>query len=161
MTYAYTDSRLTQVSNAEAVVAYEHDEVGRVKQRTQTMGGTAYTHKVEYGPVGKKSETYPSGRVVRYGLDAIGRMVGVRGQRPGQSEDVYAGAAEFGPHGGISSLTYGNGQVETRTWNARLQLQSVQRGAEYALTFRYCPTEAADARQTMAICCGRELGTRV
>ncbi len=114
-----------------------YDLLDRARSRTQTV---SYQHTATYKPAGLWTETYHSGRVITYGRDAVGRVTGVSGVKGGQAR-TYLSSASYAPHGAPSSLSFGNGQTETWTWNYRLQPASIARGSALSLTYYYCPSQ--------------------
>ena len=43
----------------------------------------------------------------------------------------------------LRSMTFGNGQTETQTWNHRLQATGISRGSAFSLTYAYCASVAS------------------
>ena len=87
------------------------------------------------------TQTYPGGRVVSYGVDAVGRVASVSGVKSG-TPTSYVSAISYAAHGGMSSLAFGNTQTETRSWNHRLQMVGVQRGTAFGLSYKYCSDDS-------------------
>ena len=71
--------------------------------------------------------TYPSTRKLAYQYDAAGRLTAVGENTVGASD--YASAIRYKPHGGINTLTLGNGLYESWTYNQRLQTTQIKLGA--------------------------------
>jgi YD repeat-containing protein len=66
-------------------------------------------------------ETYPSGRVLTYAYDDGGRLSGV-----GDGTTTFASSFAYGPHGGLTSETFGNTAVHTLNYNRRMQASQVK-----------------------------------
>jgi hypothetical protein len=138
--YAFQYDRVTQVNNSVATIAYSSfDLLDRVLTRTETVsGGSASSATATWRPSGMASETYPSGRTITYGVDAIGRVTDVSGTLNAVLTP-YATAGVYAAHGGMSSLAFHNGKTETRTWNYRLQPATIAQGATMSLSYSFCP----------------------
>jgi RHS repeat-associated protein len=128
--YTYDDpavaksvGRLTKVSSPVSETAYaEYDALGRIRQSRQVTDGQTYQTAYDYYFSGAlKSETYPSGRLVSYGYDGVGRLAGVTGQKAGEADKTYASTFAYAASGAISSLKLGNNLWEHTLYNARMQ----------------------------------------
>jgi RHS repeat-associated protein len=138
VSYAYDSctnghGRLCQVSSSVSSTSYEFDPAGRVISSTQTTGDDAYTFGYAYNVDDSLSSmTYPSGtRTVSYSYDKAGRMT---------AAGNYATNIEYEAHGGVESLTLGNGLVETRDYNNRLQPLTIAARSLLTLTYGYGTT---------------------
>ncbi len=113
----------------------DFDQLDRAGSRTQTIGTMApMTSTALYNASELTSETYPSGRVITYDVDDIGRVSGVK-----SGTTHYLGSATYAAHGGMASALFGDGMTETHTWDYRLQPLSIARGAVLSLAYSYCP----------------------
>lgn len=96
---------------------YAHDAHGRVVAETRAIGGVAYTTAYGYDDAGRLvSLIYPSGRSVRYALNALGRIAEVSTTQDGATR-VLASAIRYRPFGGLESLRFGNGQPYARSFD--------------------------------------------
>jgi len=112
---------------------YEYNALGQITSSTQTTAGQSFEFSYTYTAGGAlASETYPSGRVMTTVYDDAGRPKYVKGQN-GDVTTYYAGdqsnAIQYASHGGISSMTMGNGITESRTYNSSLQPTVIQAGS--------------------------------
>ncbi|WP_167858444.1 RHS repeat-associated core domain-containing protein [Methylobacterium nonmethylotrophicum] len=112
--------RLTRMQDAGGSSDFYYDAAGRVTGEVRTVGG--YSHTVAYGydatGTGRlRFLTYPSGRVVVYGYDALGRVnyVGLKASANG-SEQVIASWAGYFPFGPLRGFSFGNG---LNSWSNR------------------------------------------
>jgi YD repeat-containing protein len=88
VTYSYDQAaavngigRLTSVTDASGSTAYVYDLRGNVVQETRVIGGVSYVTAYAYDLANHVTQvTYPSGRIVSYGRDAMGRISGVTTQ---------------------------------------------------------------------------------
>ena len=138
VTYSYDASgaagcknqhRLTAVSSSVSTTRYScYDGLGRVTTSSQQTGGATYSFSYAYNPDDTlESVTYPSTRKLAYQYDAAGRLTAVGENTVGASD--YASAIRYKPHGGINTLTLGNGLYESWTYNQRLQTTQIKLGA--------------------------------
>ena len=120
--------RLTSVSSSISTTSYScYDGLARVTTSSQQTGGTTYSFSYAYNPDDTlKSVTYPSTRKLAYQYDAAGRLTAVGENTVGATD--YASAISYKPHGGINSLTLGNGLYESWAYNQRLQPTQIKLG---------------------------------
>ena len=138
VTYSYDASgaagcknqgRLTAVSSSVLTTSYScYDGLGRVTTSSQQTGGATYSFSYAYNPDDTlESVTYPSTRKLAYQYDAAGRLTAVGENTVGATD--YASAIRYKPHGGINTLTLGNGLFESWAYNQRLQTTQIKLGA--------------------------------
>ena len=120
--------RLTSVSSSSSTTSYTcYDGLGRVKKSSQQTGSTTYRFSYVYNLDDTlQSVTYPSTRKLAYQYDAAGRLTAVGENTVGATD--YASAIRYKPHGGINSLTLGNGLYESWAYNQRLQPTQIKLG---------------------------------
>ena len=80
-------------------------------QETHVVGGQSYVTAYAYDLANHVVQvTYPSGRIVGYTRDAMGRISGVATQANSSAVPVaVASSAAYAPFGPLTSLAYGNG----------------------------------------------------
>ena len=100
---------------------YTYDNLGRITQEQQIINGNIYTIGYQYNADGTiASTTYPSGRVVQQGYDAIGRPNSLS-----SGTTTYASNFTYLPLSLATGWTYGNGASVSIGYSSdRLQLQS-------------------------------------
>src|SRR5216684_571605 len=103
--------RLASVSDSSGSTAYVCDARGNVVQETHVVGGRSYVTSYAYDLANHVVQvTYPSGRIVSYTRDAMGRIGGVATQVNSLAVPVaVASGATYAPFGPLTALTYGNG----------------------------------------------------
>ena len=70
--------------------------------------------------------TYPSGRIVTYTRDSLGRIASISTkQNSGATAVSVASGATYEPFGGVTGLTFGNGAVLTVTYDQDYQLTGI------------------------------------
>ena len=122
----------------ETSQSYDYDAMGQVTAQTQTVGGYVYNLQYGYNLAGQLvKETYPSGKVVEYEIDAAGRLAKVFDQRR-----TYASGFEYKPYGALAAVNLGNGTREENSFDeasGRLQLtqQKLLKGATVLEQYNY------------------------
>ena len=119
-------------------MAYGYDEVNRVTSRSVAItGGGTSSVGYSYYPAGISTMTYPSAKVLQYDYDDAGRTTSAA-----IGTTNYATGIQYASHGAMSQMTYGNGLVETWSYNAALQPFSIAVSGTSSLTlqYSYCST---------------------
>jgi len=144
-TYAYDQGvngvgRLTAITETDpqsqvtSLLAYAYDQHGRTTSETRTINGIAYPVAYSYDSAGRMSGmTYPSGRTIAYGFDALGRVSQVSTTPPpavGGATQIVASNITYQPFGGVKSYTLGNGQSYTRGFDLDGRIASYSLGAQ-------------------------------
>jgi len=113
-------------------VAYEYDGFGRASKVTTPNGVVAYSYDGQDHVIGI---TYPSGRKVAYTHDGGGNSTQVV-VTDGANQYSLASNIKYLPFGPATGWTYGNAQIETRTYNqAYLPVQYDTAAGLFTLTF--------------------------
>ena len=121
VTYQYDQGingigHLTGMLDNTGVTQYSYDQQGRLlSESRQSMSpannGLIYTTGYNYDTMGRLTTlVYPSGRVVSYTYDVMGRTNSISTNFNG-STNVIASNIIYRPFGGVKSYTYGDGQV--------------------------------------------------
>ncbi len=120
--------RLTSIGDQSGSTAFVFDALGRVPSDTQVVSGQSYVMGYTYDAAGHVlTETYPSGRIVTYTRDALGRIAGIATQQnSGASAVSVAASATYEPFGPLSGFTFGNGLVAVFTFDQDYQLTNIQ-----------------------------------
>jgi len=115
---------------------FDYNLTGQVSQQTQQIGSQSYTLKYTYNLAGQMvSEEYPTGKVVRTSVDAMGRVARVY-----DAKQNYVSGFQYAGTGQLNSLFVGNGTQETYSYDAnRLQLtgQTLLKGANILERYNY------------------------
>lgn len=127
VTYAYGTSansnnngRPLTMTDALGSETYSYDPVGHITRVSRVINGTTYNIAYAYAAGELSSITYPSGRVVSPGHDAIGRGIQVASGGTNYLSGVTFNSAQL-PTG----FTYGNGVQASFSYNDHLQLASL------------------------------------
>ena len=139
--------RLTEVatlalnSQPATTVSYtQHDALGRVTASSQQLGtGPVYSFAYTYNDVGLDTVTYPSQRKVENCYDAAGRIQTLENLTQTNLPN-YASSVQYAPFGGVSQATFGNGMLETRSYNVRQQVTQIQAANLLTLGYNYGST---------------------
>jgi RHS repeat-associated protein len=112
--------RITGITDASGSIAWTYDALGRITQETKTTASVAYTVGYAYDADGNVTQiTYPSGRIVTYARDSLGRISGVTTKKDASSATVtLASDVAYQPFGPLQSLTYGNGLTLWKTFTS-------------------------------------------
>jgi YD repeat-containing protein len=110
-------SSITEIDAAQALtsqIVYSYDAHGRVTSETRSLARQIYVTAYSYDGVGRMSGmTYPSGRGVAYAYDALGRISQIT--TTGSQADVVVDGVQYHPFGGAKVITFGNGQIYSRS----------------------------------------------
>jgi RHS repeat-associated protein len=121
--------RLSTVDNTVSKTSYEqYDQMGRVTNSRQQTGTSIWGFYYTYDEAGNlKSETYPSGRCLRLDHDAAGRVASLRVGTDYRVGTPYE-PIQYAPHGPVLNMRLGNGLLEQRRYDDRLQLTQIGLG---------------------------------
>lgn len=111
---AFAVGRLTLMTDPSGSESYTYNADGDLLQLQKVVGSTTYTLVYQYNAGGELTQvTYPSGRVIHYSHDSIGRLCNVA---PSTSEscangNAYATNYGYDSAGHVTGITFGNGIV--------------------------------------------------
>lgn len=105
--------RLTSMKDAAGSSRYFFDSAGRVSGEIRTIGSANHTVSYTYDASGSGrliSMTYPSGRIISYGYDALGRTnyVGLKNSATSIEQQIVSWVGYF-PFGPVRGISFGNG----------------------------------------------------
>jgi len=135
----YGIGRRSGMQDAGGATVYRYDIRGNLVEQTVTANGISASTAYGYDAAGQLIRiTYPSGRVVDYLRDGLGRIGGVTTTLAGETQTLASGLS-YAPFGPLTGLTFGNGLGLSRTFDSdyRLTAQSVP-GAQ---ALSYTPDE--------------------
>lgn len=119
---SYEVGRLAKVVEGSGTTMFGYDHRGNQTAQQQAIGtSTTAQLAYEYDTADRITQiTYPSGRQVRYGYDAAGRvaLVETRENASAPSWEVVASGHQYEPFGPIKSMALGNGLSVTNTWES-------------------------------------------
>src|SRR5262249_2363937 len=133
--------RITRIDDESGAVERTYDTLGRVVQEMKAStvavdtkkkqkpkkhnmsapgltGAVTYRTNYAYDADGNITQVvYPSGRIVSYARDALGRIFGVTTQKDAASPVVTLAAnVAYQPFGPLAAFAYGNGLTLTKTF---------------------------------------------
>ena len=130
--------RLTSVSDAAGTLSLTYDERGNELSESRVQGSatlvTAYTYDAASRVL---SIAYPSGAVVTYARDKMGRVTGVTAKQGGGASQTVVSAVSYEPFGPVTGLSYGNGIAETRSFDQDYRMTKLAGGSVQSLTYTY------------------------
>ncbi|MBI1763666.1 MAG: RHS repeat protein [Acidobacteria bacterium] len=136
----YNNGRLTEVitdavsttgqrSEAETQVIvpltkqkYDYDRMGHVQHQQQTVGTVTAAINYAYNQAGQLTTlTYPSARAVQNQYEAGDGL-----ERVDDYDHAYVGDIRYTAHGALQQQQAGNGLLQQRTYNNRLQVSRIE-----------------------------------
>jgi RHS repeat-associated protein len=126
-TYSYDQGsfgkgRLTGFSDTinSSTVAYTYDQKGRITRESRYVPqyGQTFVTMYSYDSFGRLSSmTYPSGRVINYTRDGLGRISQITTLAPGGSIQTVVSGVTYQPFGPTKGWTFGNGATFSRSFD--------------------------------------------
>ncbi len=107
--------RLTKVQSQLGIIDFVYDARGNITSDTRTINAKIHTTLYTYDAADRVlTMTYPSGRIVTYARDAMGRITGVTTKKDaGSSVVTLASSIDYMPVSRlVKSFTYGNGLID-------------------------------------------------
>jgi len=133
----YGIGRLTGRTDPSGSYTFYYDAHGNLTKEEKTVNSILYTTQYTYNnnniltPI-----TYPSGRVITYTPDQIGRISQVSTTLNGNPKTL-ASAITYLPYGGITGLTYGNGLTLNLGYDNQYRISSIVTGSILNLAYGY------------------------
>jgi YD repeat-containing protein len=131
--------RLTRFTDKSGETAYSYDARGNVTREARVIAGKAYVTGFAYDAADNLiSLTYPSGRSVTYARDALGRVVNVSTRSNAAAAAVpVASTISYAPFGPLTGLTFGNGVVLSRSYDADYRLRTHAAAGVQQMAYAY------------------------
>ncbi|WP_210404744.1 hypothetical protein [Hahella sp. CCB-MM4] len=134
--YSYDDTsngnkgigRLTGIADQSGSIVYRYDDRGNLTQETRVVESQPYSTHYFYDLANKLTRViYPSGRIVHYDYNTLGQVNQIRTQENDTAPiQVVIQDVSYLPFGPLQSLTYGNGEIRTVTYDQDYQLTHIQ-----------------------------------
>ena len=103
--------KLTGMQDPSGTSTYHYNALAMLLREERTIDSKTYTTNYTYDNNNDLiAIDYPSGRSVYYTRDAADRIIEISGYFDG-TPTTYAESIEYFPFGGLSSLSYGNGNI--------------------------------------------------
>src|SRR5579871_6129511 len=144
--------RLTSATDKIGTLSFTYDERGNITYESRVATGITTLNTSYAFDAGNNisSITYPTGTVVAYGRDSMGRVTSVTAQPPGAgSPSNVVTSVTYEPFGPATGLTYGNGMTGTYSYDADYRTTSrVDSGSATVMNLAYT-YDAADNVKTI------------
>lgn len=115
--------QLCRVTDASGVTQHAYDAFGNIVTQTHTELNISYTTRYSYDAGNRViSITYPNGRVVNYGRDALGRIA-IASMTFNSVNTTLVTSAAYRPDGLVAGLAFGNGLTDTRLYDTQGRLR--------------------------------------
>ena len=109
--------RLSRITDSAGTIDYAYNQRGKVVSETRTINGVAYVMAYGYETASRlQSVTYPSGRVLTYAYDPMGRIAGITAVKDGATQ-IIASDITYQPFGGVKSFINGANRTITRSFD--------------------------------------------
>jgi RHS repeat-associated protein len=132
----YGQGRLTEMIDPSGTTIYHYDAFGRETEEERTVLGVSYMTSYAYDNVGKLTAmTYPSGRVVTYDRDALGRVTSVSATM--EQTIALANGFAYDNVGNLSSVSLGNGLVSSWTYDAANRMATMTVTGAVNISYAY------------------------
>jgi YD repeat-containing protein len=129
--------RLCQIDDESGPTTFEYDPWGNVLTQTKTELGVSYHTAYQYDAQDRVVQmTYPSGRVVNYVRDAIGRIQDVTTTRLDETISVVSNRT-YRADNLVTGHTLGNGLQEFRSYDLQGRVNDIQVGAVASWFYDY------------------------
>ncbi|MGN6187012.1 MAG: DUF6531 domain-containing protein, partial [Thermoanaerobaculia bacterium] len=116
--------RLTQLSDPTGVTRYDYERKGSLRREERTFVGLtgSYVTRYTYDANGNRAGlTYPSDIKITYSFDYAGRPISAAAVSGAYAAPIIT-AATYLPFGPPTSLTFGNGTVQTMAYDNRYRM---------------------------------------
>ena len=118
--------RLTSIQDSSGTERLEYDHKGNLAHQTLENGEHVFTFSYTYDLDNKVTAvTYPSGRIIKYGFNSIGRIDSIQTIDDAGNRDI-ASNLEYLPYGPPTAMDYGNGIQMTATFDKDYRVQSLE-----------------------------------
>ena len=131
VTYTYdqgTDGigHLYSIQDATGTTAYQYDAHGNTTHKAVTLGTHTFNVGYQYDTADNLTGmTYPDGMQVNYGRDTAERIASVSETPQGGITQPIASSVTYRPFGPMTGFTYGNGLIETRSYDQDYRLTGI------------------------------------
>jgi len=117
---------LTSLTDAAGSLSRSYDERHNMPNETRTSASTNYTTTYTYDKASRPATmTYPSGALVTYTRDAIGRITSVATKAPTYSSVTLASVITYEPFGPVTAIKAFNGDSEAFSFDYDYRMTSL------------------------------------
>lgn len=134
---SYGNGRLTTISDASGTTSLSYDHRGNLIERSWDTGSLEVTIGFTYNSADQLSSiTYPSGRVVTYTRDDLGRITSAVTSTDSGSEPIFE-SVNYLPYGPVNALSYGNGIELARSFDDAYRPSRITHTGVMDLSYQY------------------------
>jgi RHS repeat-associated protein len=126
-TNCYNTGRLTKITDNSGNTTYCYDRRGNILSKAQVTNGVTLTTSYAYTLADRLSGiTYPSGAIITYVRDNVGRITSVtyKANANASAVTVLSGISYY-PFGPQNVLTFGNGRTLTKTYDSDYAIDKI------------------------------------
>lgn len=135
--------KLTSVIDGSTSTYYRYDHLGNVIEKVllthvNHSRDKRFTTKYSYNNANQLEQmTYPSGLVVLYQRDALGRIQQISYQKENQNSEVLASSISYLPFGPVKSIVYNNGLTTHNIYDQNYRITNITAGDKFDLSYQY------------------------
>lgn len=129
--------RLSGMADGSGTTAYAYDKRGNLISRATVRDGLTSTVGFDYNSADQLTQiTYPSGRVVDYTRDTLGRVASVTTTHNSVTQTLVNNLS-YEPFGPLSAMTFGNGIAWTGLFDSDYRLMGQNYGSVLNLSYTH------------------------
>ncbi len=118
--------RLTGFSDPSGSTQLCYDRRGNVVRKIAVANGITTTTRWAYNKADRMTQlVYPSGSVVNYSRDALGRISAISVTPAGGGAQTLVSAVSYYPYGPVKQITWGNGATSLRSYDQNYWIDSI------------------------------------
>jgi len=124
----YGKGKLTGITDESGSIDFIYDHRGNIVQKDYSIEAAQYVIDYLYDLSNNLTRiVYPSGRIVDYVLDSLGRVSAIttREDAASPSQSVVSNVAYL-PYGPVTSYTYGNGVLHSLSFNQDYRITDIE-----------------------------------
>jgi YD repeat-containing protein len=135
VTYVYDQGtnglgRLSSITDSLGTISYGYDTRGHIILEVRNIGGVNYQTDYTYNSAGQLNGViYPSGRLLAFTLDSLGRISQIDTVKDGTSSTLVSNI-QYQPFGPVQSLQFGNNTSYTRQYDTDGRIASYTLGSQ-------------------------------
>jgi YD repeat-containing protein len=124
------NGRLTIVNDSSGQTVYLYNARGNILTAVNGIEGINYAVSYAYDLADNRTSiTYPSGRIVNYTFDALGRIGGITTRlNAGSLAESVVSSVNYLPFGPVLGFTYGNGLRQTMDYDLDYRVSNINTG---------------------------------
>jgi RHS repeat-associated protein len=135
---SFPKGRLTRMTDASGSTTYCYDRRGNVLKKTQMTDGATLVTQYTYTTADRTATiVYPSGGTATYSRDVLGHITSVTWTPSGARTSTLISGATYLPFGPLTTLTFGNGRTQAKTYDQDYAISAIQGTPTGALTLDF------------------------